>query len=130
MKRPVRRVAVALGSNLGDRASHLAFAADELRLVLQNVVVSTLMETPPEDGTPQPLFLNGALVGLTSEGPQRLLAILLDIEQRENFDSVFKEVEASLGAIRIYVWNAALNIQQPIFEEVALQLLEPQVFSF
>ena len=69
MKRPVRRVAVALGSNLGDRASHLAFAADELRLVLQDVVVSTLMETPPEDGTPQPLFLNGALVGLTSEGP-------------------------------------------------------------
>ncbi len=62
-----------MGSNLGDRASHLAFAADELRLVLQDVVVSTLMETPPEDGT---------LVGLTSEGPERLLAVLLDIEQR------------------------------------------------
>jgi 2-amino-4-hydroxy-6-hydroxymethyldihydropteridine diphosphokinase len=82
MERPVRRVAVALGSNLGDRASHLAFAADELRLVLQDVVVSTLMETLPEDGTPQPLFLNGALVGLTREGPERLLAVLLDIEQR------------------------------------------------
>ena len=40
---------------------------------------------------------------------------LLDIEHRENFDRVFKEVAASLGPIRVYVWNAALNIQQPIF---------------
>ena len=48
---------------------------------------------------------------------------LLDIEHRENFDRVFKEVEASLGPIRVYVWNAALNIQQPIFDH------DPELFD-
>ena len=48
---------------------------------------------------------------------------LLDIEHRDHFDRVFKEVEASLGAIQIYVWNAALNIQQPIFEH------DPELFD-
>jgi NAD(P)-dependent dehydrogenase (short-subunit alcohol dehydrogenase family) len=41
---------------------------------------------------------------------------LLDIEQRSQFDEVFAEVEAKVGPIRIYVWNAALNMPQPIFE--------------
>lgn len=41
---------------------------------------------------------------------------LLDIEHREDFDRVFAEVEEAVGPIRIFVWNAALNIQQPMFE--------------
>jgi 3-oxoacyl-[acyl-carrier protein] reductase len=41
---------------------------------------------------------------------------LLDIEHRDQFDTVFAEVEQELGPIQIYVWNAALNIQQPIFD--------------
>ena len=41
---------------------------------------------------------------------------LLDIEKREDFDRVFERVERSLGPLRVYVWNAALNLQQPILD--------------
>ena len=48
---------------------------------------------------------------------------LLDIEKRDDFDRVFAEVESSLGPIRTYVWNASLNVQQPIFE------FDPELFD-
>jgi len=41
---------------------------------------------------------------------------LLDIEHRDQFDDVFKRVERDVGAISLYIWNAALNLQQPILE--------------
>ena len=44
------------------------------------------------------------------------LATELDIERRADFDRVFAEAEVRCGGIDIYVWNAALNLQQPIFE--------------
>jgi 3-oxoacyl-[acyl-carrier protein] reductase len=40
----------------------------------------------------------------------------LDIEHRDQFDSAFDEVDRQFGALHIYVWNAALNVQQPLFE--------------
>ena len=81
MNRRPRRAAVALGSNVGDRESHLAHAVDRLRTVLADVVVSTLIETVPDHEADDPLFLNGALVGTTREPPERLLATLLAIER-------------------------------------------------
>ncbi|MCH8991842.1 MAG: 2-amino-4-hydroxy-6-hydroxymethyldihydropteridine diphosphokinase [Acidobacteria bacterium] len=81
MDRRPRRAAVALGSNVGDRASHLAHAVDRLRTVLSDVVVSTLIETVPDHDPDDPLFLNGALVGTTQETPERLLVTLLAIER-------------------------------------------------
>ena len=80
MNRRPRRAAVALGSNVGDRVSHVAHAVDRLRTVLTDVVVSTLIETAPDHAVGDPLFLNGALVGTTRELPERLLATLLAIE--------------------------------------------------
>ena len=76
------RVAVGLGSNVGDRASHLAFAVDALGLVLSEIAVSTFRETPPEHDAPQPPFLNGAVVGVTTDAPEQLLVMLLEIERR------------------------------------------------
>ena len=75
-----RRAAVALGSNVGDRASHLAHAVDRLRTVLSDVVVSAFIETLSEPNPSDPSFLNGALVGTTRETPERLLTTLLAIE--------------------------------------------------
>lgn len=72
---------VALGSNVGDRMSHMEHGVARLRAVLSDVVVSSFIETVPEDAADGPLFLNGALVGTTSETPERLLATLLRIEQ-------------------------------------------------
>jgi NAD(P)-dependent dehydrogenase (short-subunit alcohol dehydrogenase family) len=51
------------------------------------------------------------------------MAPLLDIEHRDQFDRVFAEVATRLGSIDIYVWNAALNVQQPIFEH------DPELFD-
>jgi len=81
MDRRPRRAAVALGSNVGDRASHLAHAVDRLRTVLSDVVVSAFIETVPDHDPDDPLFLNGALVGTTQETPERLLVTLLTIER-------------------------------------------------
>ena len=80
MARPERRAAVALGSNLGDRASHLTYAVRRLRQMLSNVAVSRFLETLPEHGADAPLFLNAALVGETRDAPERLLERLLAIE--------------------------------------------------
>ena len=81
MDRRLRRAAVALGSNVGDRVSHIAHAVDRLRTLLSDVVVSAFIETAPDHNPDDPLFLNGALVGTTRETPERLLVMLLAIER-------------------------------------------------
>ena len=72
---------MALGSNLGDRTSHLTHAVDRLRTVLSDVVVSTFVETVPEHDPDDPMFLNGVLVGTTLATPEHLLTSLLAIER-------------------------------------------------
>jgi len=74
-------VAIALGSNLGNRERHLAFATNRLRSLLRGLRCSTLIETPPE-GVPgvQGPFLNGAVVGETDLSPRALLRALQQIE--------------------------------------------------
>ena len=59
MDRRPRRAAVALGSNVGDRVSHIAHAVDRLRTLLSDVVVSAFIETVPDPNPDDPLFLNG-----------------------------------------------------------------------
>lgn len=75
------KVAIALGSNVGDRESHLAFAVDALRRLLSQVRVSTWRDTVPVGVEPQPNFLNGALVGDTPLTPRELLDALLALER-------------------------------------------------
>lgn len=73
-------VAVALGSNLGDRSRALDTAVARLRLLLPDLRVSTYHETEPVDVGPQPLFLNAAAVGTSTGTPASLLAAMLGIE--------------------------------------------------
>jgi len=77
----VDRVAVALGSNLGDRRAHLDYAAARLRTVIHGLDVSSYYETPPQDviGV-QPWYLNAAAVGETALSARDLLKALLTIE--------------------------------------------------
>jgi len=75
-------VAIALGANLGDRGAHLSYAVSRLRPHLSDIAVSSWHETIPVDTPdPQPLYLNGALVGRTSLDPHALLDLLLAIER-------------------------------------------------
>ena len=77
----MNKVAIALGSNVGDRESHLAAAVERLQQLLDNVRVSSWRQTAPVDVPPQADFLNGALVGDTSLTPRELLDELLRIER-------------------------------------------------
>ena len=76
------RVAIALGSNLGDRRAALAFASERLTSLLTEAVLSDIIETDPvgEGLEDQPLYLNAALVGETCLDARALLDALRQIE--------------------------------------------------
>src|SRR4051794_27835561 len=76
---------VALGSNLGDRASYLERAMQMLQEHADIVVnrVSTIYETEPVGGPPgQSDFLNAVVEIQTELPPRQLLEVLLDIEKQ------------------------------------------------
>ena len=75
-------VAIALGSNLGDRERYLRDALDELQAIVAGVRTSTFHETAPVGVDPQPDFLNAVAVGETSLSARDLLDRLLAIEAR------------------------------------------------
>ena len=76
------RVAVALGSNLGDRRAHLDHAVASLRRLLRKLTVSTYYDTVPVGVVgPHPLYLNAVAVGETALPARALLDALLAIER-------------------------------------------------
>jgi 2-amino-4-hydroxy-6-hydroxymethyldihydropteridine diphosphokinase len=76
------RVAILLGSNLGDRRAHLEYAIDALRLDLGHISVSSFSETAPVGVGPEHgVFLNVAVVGETRLSARTLLERLLEIEE-------------------------------------------------
>ena len=72
------RVFVALGSNVGDRAGHLAAAREALgRLPATRLVAaSAVEETAPLGGMAQPPYLNQMVLLDTELEPHALLAAL------------------------------------------------------
>lgn len=77
------QVWIALGSNLGDRATHLGFARDSLSGTagILTVIAGSVEETPPLGGLEQPPYLNQMLKVETSIAPRLLLSICHDIER-------------------------------------------------
>ena len=75
---------VGIGSNLGDRETHLRTAIDLLGAEegIEVVAVSRLRETEPVGPVEQGPFLNGALQVTTDLPPRQLLERLLAVEQR------------------------------------------------
>jgi 2-amino-4-hydroxy-6-hydroxymethyldihydropteridine diphosphokinase len=75
------RVAIALGSNLGDRAAHLQWALGQLRGVVRGLRASPFEETRPVDVPDvQPDYLNAVVVGRTTLTAEALLDVLLTLE--------------------------------------------------
>lgn len=75
--------AIAIGSNLGDRAAHVAFARDALGRLLADLRFSRVIETDPVGGEgPQARYLNAAAAGVTTLGPRALLDALLALERQ------------------------------------------------
>lgn len=78
----IPRVAIALGSNLGDRDAYLRAALDALQPFVTSLRSSTFHDTAPVGVGDQPVFLNAVAVGETSLSARDLLLTLLDIEKR------------------------------------------------
>ena len=79
------RVAISLGSNLGDRRAHLDYAVDALQLDLTDVSVSSFLETQPVGVGPEHgAYLNAAVVGRTQLSARVLMERLLEIEEERS----------------------------------------------
>jgi len=119
------RVAVALGSNLGDRHGHIHWAIARLRERLSDVRVSTIIETPPfevPDPDAQGPYLNGALVGTTDASPDELLAFLQVLEAERGRARLHRNAARTLDLDLILCGDAVLNgpalmVPHPRFRE-------------
>jgi len=74
-------VAIALGSNLGDREGYLHEAARRVAAFIDNFTLSSFRDTAPIGVGQQPRFLNAAGVGETALSARDLLDQLLTVEQ-------------------------------------------------
>ena len=74
-------VAIALGSNLGARLVNLRFGLARVRLILQDVRVSSVYETEPAHDPGQPMFFNACVTGRTRLSARQLLSELQDAER-------------------------------------------------
>jgi 2-amino-4-hydroxy-6-hydroxymethyldihydropteridine diphosphokinase len=75
-----RRAAIALGSNLGERAHNLQQAIEQIRTLGRILAVSRFHDTAPVGYLDQPRFLNGAVLIETEVAPVELMQRLLAIE--------------------------------------------------
>jgi 2-amino-4-hydroxy-6-hydroxymethyldihydropteridine diphosphokinase len=89
MHAPPSHAAIALGSNVGDRATLISNAIELIATISNTVVLrsSQLLQTTPvaAHGAPADLggpYLNGAAIVQTGLGPRQLLEALLQIERR------------------------------------------------
>jgi 2-amino-4-hydroxy-6-hydroxymethyldihydropteridine diphosphokinase len=73
-------VALALGSNLGDRLSIMRAAVAALKPYVMVNHISAVYETPPAYVADQPVYLNAAVLGSTRLAPPDLLNVLKQIE--------------------------------------------------
>lgn len=115
------RIAIGIGSNIGDRRRAIEFAADRLGPLLTNLSLSEIIETDPEgEGLQgQPLYLNAVVVGETTLGARAVLDALLEIEQ------AFGRERPYPGAPRTLDLDLLLHGDQ-IVDEPGLQVPHPR----
>lgn len=78
------QVAIAMGSNLGDRRAYLDSALDALALDLDQIRSSSVLETQPVGvGEEHGPYLNAAVTGTTQLSARDLLDRLLEIEEEQ-----------------------------------------------
>jgi 2-amino-4-hydroxy-6-hydroxymethyldihydropteridine diphosphokinase len=126
----VDRVAIALGSNLGDRRAHLDFGVAKLRSLLRHIAVSRYHDTVPVGITgPQPLYLNAAATGETTLSARDLLDALLAIEAARGRERPYPNAPRTLDLDlilhgRLVVDDPGLIVPHPRYRERRF-VLEP-----
>ena len=118
------RVAIAIGSNLGDRDAAMAFAATRLAALLSNFSISEIVETwPVGEGTEQQnLYLNAAAVGETDLSAREVLEALLAIERAYGRERPFPNAPRTLDLDLILhggemIVAPGLEVPHPRFRE-------------
>jgi 2-amino-4-hydroxy-6-hydroxymethyldihydropteridine diphosphokinase len=117
------RVAIALGSNLGDRDAHLHYAITRLRDALSDVRVSRFYNTPAEGvDDPQPDYLNAAVAGTTTLDPHALLELMLTIERERGRTRTSFRASRTLDLDLIFYGDRVINdpdltVPHPRWEE-------------
>jgi 2-amino-4-hydroxy-6-hydroxymethyldihydropteridine diphosphokinase len=125
----LNKAAIGLGSNVGNRESHLDFAMRRLQDVLSRVKVSRWYDTPPFGVHPQPDFLNAAIVGETSLSARALLNLMLAIERERGRERPHVGAPRTLDLDLILfgsnvIDEPGLRVPHPRFRE-RLFVLEP-----
>jgi 2-amino-4-hydroxy-6-hydroxymethyldihydropteridine diphosphokinase len=129
-KNDLTGVAIALGSNLGDREGYLRSAIVALQPTIHRLRVSTFHDTAPVGVGPQPTFLNAAAVGETSLSARALLDTLLAVERDLGRERPFPGAPRTLDLDLILYDDAmidegpALIVPHPRFRERRF-VLEP-----
>ena len=117
------RVAISLGSNLGDRRAHLEYAIDALRLDLADMTVSSFLETQPAGVGPEHgPYLNAAIVGSTQLPARLLLERLLEIEEEQGRARPYPMAPRTLDLDLVLYGNRiieedGLSVPHPHFRE-------------
>ena len=122
-------VAIALGTNLGDRHAHLAFAVSRLASILTDLRHSSWHDTAPVGVVDQPRFLNGAIVGETDLSPRQLLEMLMAIERERGRHRPFTGAPRTLDLDLVFygtetIGEPGLVVPHPRFRE-RLFVLKP-----
>jgi 2-amino-4-hydroxy-6-hydroxymethyldihydropteridine diphosphokinase len=126
----VARVAVGLGSNLGDREEHLRGAIAALTSVLSHLRVSSFHETEPVGvPSPQPMFLNAAATGESDLSAPAILDVLLAIEQGFGRERRYQYAPRTIDLDLILYGDAVIEspgliVPHPLFRERQF-VLEP-----
>lgn len=121
-------VAVALGSNLGNRDHHLRQALVALADFIDISRVSRFLDTAPVGVEPQPRFLNGVVTGTTTLTASALLAELLRVEAELGRTRPFSgaprtvDLDLILYADQVHT-TATLAVPHPRFRERAFVLV-------
>jgi 2-amino-4-hydroxy-6-hydroxymethyldihydropteridine diphosphokinase len=120
----VRRVAIALGRNLGDRRAALDFATSRLAAFIEGLTVSDYIETEPEgEGLQdQPMYLNAVAVGETALPARAVLDALLLIEHDYGRQRPFPSAARTLDLDLILLGDAiivepGLEVPHPRFRD-------------
>jgi 2-amino-4-hydroxy-6-hydroxymethyldihydropteridine diphosphokinase len=120
---PFVYVAIALGSNLGDRRGHLEYAVSALELDLQSILVSPFLETQPFNvGEEHGPYLNAVMVGRTELSARDLVDRLLEIEEERGRARPYPSAPRTLDLDLILYGDAIVNehglqVPHPRFRE-------------
>ena len=116
-------VAIALGSNLGDRRENIDYALSALSLDVAEMKVSAIVDTAPVGvGEEHKPYLNAVVVGLTRLPSRDLLERLLEIEDERGRLRPYPMAPRTLDLDLILYGNSVvedpgLSVPHPRFRE-------------